>query len=64
MILHRSLSGLMVSLGGHRGIMERLVFEVFCQCAEVGVPMAAVWTIGTWVVNTILDWVTGRGNRL
>lgn len=44
--------------------MEYMVFEVFCQCAEAAVPMAATWTIGTWVVNTILDWVTGRGNRL
>ena len=44
--------------------MELLAFEVFKECASSAVPCAIVWTIGTWVVNTTLDWVTGRGNRL
>lgn len=44
--------------------MEILAFEVFAECAKVGVPIAATWTIGRWLVNTLLDWCTGRGNRL
>lgn len=44
--------------------MEMLAFEVFAECVKAGVPCAITWTIGRWVVNTMLDWVTGRGNRL
>lgn len=39
-------------------------FELFVMVCEAAVPYALIWRIGVWMVNTLLDWVTGRSDSL
>lgn len=38
--------------------------ELFTQVVTEFIPYAFVWIIGSWLVNTLMSWVTGRGWRL
>lgn len=38
--------------------------ELFLMVCQAAVPYALVWRLGTWVVNTLIDWVTGGSDRL
>lgn len=44
--------------------MLQNAIDTFALVVQAGVPYAIVWRIGTYIVNTLLDWVTGRGDRL
>lgn len=44
--------------------MDLTAFELFCEVARASAPYAITWTVGTWVVNTVINWVTGRGYDL
>lgn len=44
--------------------MDLSAFELFREVVRATAPYAVTWTIGTWVVNTIITWVTGRGYTL
>lgn len=39
-------------------------FDLFAQVVEAAIPYAITWRVGMWVVNTILDWVTGTNDRI
>lgn len=41
-----------------------MAIELFAKIVEVGIPYAITWRIGIWIVNTLLDWVTGTHDRL
>ena len=38
--------------------------SLFSDVVNAFLPYAFVWVIGSWIVNTLLSWVTGRGWRL
>lgn len=38
--------------------------QVFLDVVEAAVPYALTWRIGTYIVNTLLDWVTGRSDKI
>lgn len=38
--------------------------ETFSLVVQVGVPYAITWRIGIYIVNTLLDWVTGTRSTL
>lgn len=44
--------------------MDLIAFELFSEVVKASVPYAVTWTVGTWVVNTVITWVTGRGYYL
>lgn len=44
--------------------MDLTSFELFAEVVRASAPYAIVWTIGSWVVHTIINWVTGRGYDL
>lgn len=44
--------------------MDLLAFELFAKVVEMSAPYAVTWVVGTWVVNTVITWVTGRGYYL
>lgn len=44
--------------------MDLTAFELFEEVVRASVPYAITWTVGTWVVNTMINWVTGRGYQL
>lgn len=44
--------------------MDVTALELFEQVVVSSVPYALTWIIGTWVVNTTITWVTGRGYLL
>lgn len=37
---------------------------LFAQIVEAGVPYALTWRIGIYIVNTLIEWVTGGSNQL
>lgn len=39
-------------------------FETFILVVQAAVPYALVWRIGIWIVNTLIDWVTGGSDKL
>lgn len=41
-----------------------MVIELFAKIVEEGIPYALTWRVGIWIVNTLLDWVTGTHDRL
>lgn len=41
-----------------------MALELFGKIVEVGIPYAVTWRVGVWIVNTLLDWVTGTNDRL
>lgn len=40
------------------------VLAIFADLVAAGAPYALTWRIGIYIVNTLLDWVTGGSNRL
>lgn len=38
--------------------------ELFGQVVAAGIPYAVTWRVGMWVINTMLDWVTGTNDRI
>lgn len=37
---------------------------LFVDVAKAGIPFALVWRIGIYIVNTLIEWVTGGSNEL
>lgn len=37
---------------------------LFASIVSQAVPYAITWRIGIYIVNTLLEWVTGGSNRL
>ena len=50
-------------LGGSE-IMDSNAITLFGQVVAAGIPYAITWRVGMWVVNTLLDWVTGSNDRI
>lgn len=44
--------------------MDLRALELFGEVVRLSAPYAVTWVIGTWVVNTVISWVTGRGYDL
>lgn len=44
--------------------MDLMALELFLEVVRLSAPYAVTWVIGTWVVNTVISWVTGRGYDL
>lgn len=44
--------------------MDLGALELFEQVVRAGIPYAITWRVGTWIVNTLLDWVTGTNDRI
>lgn len=44
--------------------MDLMALELFEEVVRLSAPYAVTWIIGTWVVNTVITWVTGRGYML
>lgn len=44
--------------------MDSGALELFEMVVAAGVPYALTWRIGMWIVNTLLDWVTGSNDRI
>ena len=44
--------------------MDLTAFELFEEVVRASTPYAITWIVGTWVVNTVITWVTGRGYML
>ena len=44
--------------------MDLTAFELFEELVRARAPYATTWMVGTWVVNTVITWVTGRGYML
>ncbi len=44
--------------------MDLTALELFEEVVRMSAPYAVTWVIGTWVVNTVITWVTGRGYLL
>lgn len=40
------------------------VIDTFALVVQYGVPYALTWRIGIYIVNTLLDWITGRNDKL
>lgn len=38
--------------------------NLFTDLVRAGVPYALTWRIGIYIVNTLIDWVTGGSNKL
>lgn len=44
--------------------MDLTALKLFEMVVQASVPYAVTWIVGTWVVNTTITWVTGRGYML
>ena len=44
--------------------MDLTALELFAEVVKAGIPYAITWRVGMWVVNTLLDWVTGSSDRI
>lgn len=44
--------------------MDLQALQLFEQVVVASVPYAITWVVGSWVVNTMITWVTGRGHYL
>lgn len=38
--------------------------ELFADIVRAGVPYAITWRIGIYIVNTLIEWVTGGSDKL
>lgn len=38
--------------------------ELFLYVVEAAVPYALTWRVGCYIVNTLLDFMTGRSDKL
>lgn len=53
-----------LGLGGCLKLTIEDTLAIFADLVKYGAPYALVWRIGIYIVNTLLDWVTGGSNRL
>ena len=44
--------------------MDLTALGLFVEVVRLSAPYAVTWIVGTWVVNTLINWVTGRGYDL
>lgn len=44
--------------------MDFEALKLFEEVVRVSCPYALTWIVGTWVVNTTINWVTGRSYGL
>ena len=44
--------------------MDLSALDLFNQVVVAGIPYAITWRVGMWVVNTLLDWVTGSSDSI
>jgi hypothetical protein len=44
--------------------MDLTALELFTELVKAAAPYAITWRVGMWVVNTLLDWVTGYADRI
>lgn len=44
--------------------MDFSALELFGLVVAAGIPYAITWRVGMWVINTMLDWVTGTNDRI
>lgn len=44
--------------------MDSDAISLFAEVVKAGIPYALTWRIGLWIVNTLLDWVTGSNDRI
>lgn len=44
--------------------MDLEALNLFAMVVEHGIPYALTWRVGMWIVNTLLDWVTGTNDRI
>ena len=44
--------------------MDLTALVVFGEVVKLSAPYAVTWVVGTWIVNTVITWVTGRGYTL
>lgn len=51
-------------LGGCLKLIISDALALFADLVRESAPYALTWRIGIYVVNTMLDWVTGGSNRL
>lgn len=40
------------------------VIAVFAELVRAGAPYVLTWRIGIYIVNTLIEWVTGGSNQL
>lgn len=38
--------------------------SLFSEIVKAAIPYALTWRIGIYIVNTLLEWVTGGSSRL
>lgn len=51
-------------LGGCLKLTVSDALALFADLVAQGAPYALTWRVGIYIVNTLLDWVTGNSNRL
>lgn len=44
--------------------MFQNAIDTFALVVQSGIPYAITWRIGTYIVNTLLNWVTGGKSEL
>lgn len=44
--------------------MDSRALDLFEMVVVAGIPYALTWRVGMWIVNTLLDWVTGSNDRI
>lgn len=44
------------------GIEDTLA--IFAEVVSAAVPYALTWRIGVYIVNTLIEWITGGSNTL
>lgn len=44
--------------------MDLSALALFGEVVKMSAPFAVTWIVGTWVINTTITWVTGRGYML
>lgn len=40
------------------------VLAIFAELVKAAAPYALTWRIGIYIVNTLIEWVTGGSNQL
>lgn len=44
--------------------MDLSALDLFREVVQASIPYALTWIFGKWIVNTLLDWMTGRSDKL
>lgn len=40
------------------------VIELFADVVRAGIPYVITWRVGIYIVNTLVEWVTGGSNQI